>query len=617
MLRIRWRTICAVVSVTILGASIVCDVPSLSAKDQTQSTTSKSDKSASKKKTDKRSGKRSEEAPSSADDNSNGGAVAGTTVGGGGVAVGGSSGGGSGSSGTSTQSGGTSSISTGSNAAPPGIGGTSTTKKTPKSTANRKGSMGGRLANSKQSPLNVKHPVVKKVIDIQNRNQNTWLNQKGVVGTSTGLDGDGNIVIRVQITGADSPTIPSQVEGVPVIQVLTGPVRFAQSNIPAPAPIGTSTFADTQGQVAVPCQGSNGTIACRMKDSNSQVYALSCNHVFAGGQLFVASWDQGTQTATDQEVTFFTLATSNALQPAGSLVGCRTPSNKFSNILGQLFAVTPFYAYYVFPNLPGGVPVAQYTTSDRNFFNSTTNAPNPSQLVPDTVTPNPPGNPPANNTPTNLTDSALVQTSTQALDTATPTGGYGVPSNKVVSAYLGQPVQKYGNGSKLTFGTVTGLNQVYTITVNIATPLTPAGGVLIKQGFSTTQVNGTGGTTITAGFAGNVFVPFSQQVEITPSATQPSTATNGGVFAFPGDSGALVVTHNDPLNPGNNPVAMVQATDTVGGAYCGDFQNVINDLVFWIAQQTGNQVILQVDNGTSSLQSSEDGKAGRASPFKP
>jgi hypothetical protein len=462
----------------------------------------------------------------------------------------------------------------------------------------------------------VDHPLVRKVIDVQNRNQQSIMNQKGVAGMSTGLDEDGNVVIRVQVTGADSPQIPTQIEGVAVLKVLTGPIRFAQSTVPSPAPIGTSTFINTQGQGAVPCFGSNGTIACRMKDSNSQFYALSCNHVFAGGQLFLSSWDQATQTATDQQVTFFATGT-DALQPAGFLVGCRTPPNRFSNILGQLFVVTPFYAFYVFPNTPGGVPQPQYTTTDRLLFNSSTDAPVPGVNHPDTVTPNPPGNPPANNTPTNLTDSALVTTSTQSLDTATPTGGYGIPSNKVVKATLGMPVQKYGNGSKLTFGTVTGLNQVYTITVNVATPLSPVGGVPIKQNFVSTIVNGASTTTITSGIAGTVFVPFSQQVEVTPTAVQPSGATNGGIFSFPGDSGALVVTHNDPANPGNNPVALVQATDTVGGAYCGDFQNVLNDLVFWIGQTTGNQVVLQVDNGPSSLQQSQDGKTGRASPFTP
>jgi hypothetical protein len=146
--------------------------------------------------------------------------------------------------------------------------------------------------------------------------------------------------------------------------------------------------------------------------------------------------------------------------------------------------------------------------------------------------------------------------------------------------------------------------------VNIATPLTPAGGVLIKQQFVSTIVNGASQITIAAGFAGNVFVPFSQQVEVTPAA-------GSSAFVFPGDSGALVVTHNDPLNPGNNPVALVQATDTAGGGYCGDFQNVLTDLVYWIGQTTGSQVVLQVDNGPSSLQQSEDGKTGRSSPFKP
>jgi hypothetical protein len=290
------------------------------------------------------------------------------------------------------------------------------------------------------------------------------------------------------------------------------------------------------------------------------------------------------------------------------------PYTGFANTLGTLAVVTPFFAYYTFPNAPGGTAVPQYTSTDPKVYNGTLTPPTPGVNHPDTVAPNPPGNPPADNTPTNVSDSALVLTAGQALDTSTPSDGYGVPTPNYAQAYLGMPVQKYGAGSKLTFGTVTGLNQVYTIVVNIANPLTPQGGVFIKQSFNNTVINGTGGISINAGLAGNVFVPFSQQVEIVPTAAQPPGVTSG--FAFPGDSGALVVTHNDPKHPGNNPVCMVHATDLNGGAYCGDFQNIINDLEYWFAQ-AGTQVVLTLDNGPSAIQGSLDGKVGRQSPSQP
>src|SRR5262245_19621211 len=63
--------------------------------------------------------------------------------------------------------------------------------------------------------------VVKKVMDVQTRNTPKLLAQKGIVGTATGLDDDGNVVIRVYTTGADDTEFLKTIENVPVVEVLT------------------------------------------------------------------------------------------------------------------------------------------------------------------------------------------------------------------------------------------------------------------------------------------------------------------------------------------------------------------------------------------------------------
>jgi hypothetical protein len=77
-------------------------------------------------------------------------------------------------------------------------------------------------------------------------------------------------------------------EGIPVQSVLSGtihawadhPLAKAQttpsptSKFARPVPIGVSSMADTSYCAAA-------TLGCRVKDSNGNVYALSCNHVYA------------------------------------------------------------------------------------------------------------------------------------------------------------------------------------------------------------------------------------------------------------------------------------------------------------------------------------------------
>jgi hypothetical protein len=240
--------------------------------------------------------------------------------------------------------------------------------------------------------------LVQRVIEVQNRMTPGVLSQKGVVATCTGLDDDGNVVIKVYTTGADDPKVPKSVEGVAVLEVVTGhgnllsgPINPA-SRLPRPFPIGVSGASVAEYCGSAPPGG--GTIGCRLKDKKGRVFALGCCHVFGNTGLGVIG-DQCIQPGSDDEV------------PLGSC----DPGDVF----GTLFKFAPI------------------------------------TLV-DITDPN---------APITKIDAAVVLTTKAQLGNSTPSkpDGYGTPRTQLLTRpFLGLRVQKYGKQTGLTTGTVTGLN---------------------------------------------------------------------------------------------------------------------------------------------------------------
>ncbi len=142
-----------------------------------------------------------------------------------------------------------------------------------------------------KSGLNTAIEKLQEVMDLQDKVTDALFNNPEVVGTGTGLDANGNPTIVVYTIsqvqqradvniknigrGAHPTALPVSIENVPVVPKVTGmfkayadPIaRFAR-----PVPIGVST-----GHPDITA----GTIGCRVKDSQGNVYALSNNHVYA------------------------------------------------------------------------------------------------------------------------------------------------------------------------------------------------------------------------------------------------------------------------------------------------------------------------------------------------
>lgn len=242
--------------------------------------------------------------------------------------------------------------------------------------------------------------LVKRVMDVQNRITPELIAQKGIVGTCTGLDEDGNVVVKVYTTGTDNPTIPKSVDGVAVVEILTGlahplyqlPPFSPKARLPRPVPIGVS--AGPTNSTCAPTLVTDGTIGCRLKDKSGNVYVLGCSHNFANENKGAVG--------------------DSIIQPDTTDGFALMPACPPTDSIGTLF---------------------KFTTIIFNF-------PKP--------------------TPVNKIDAAVVKTDVSLVGNSTPPPpiGYGTPrTTPYLTPYLGQPVQKYGKRTGLTTGKVTGLNQ--------------------------------------------------------------------------------------------------------------------------------------------------------------
>ena len=254
--------------------------------------------------------------------------------------------------------------------------------------------------------------LVKKVMDIQNRAHPDLMSQKGIVGTGTGLDDDDNVVIRIYTTGADSPKIPKSIEGIPVVEVMGGPIFKAQTIIPIqqqaltrPVPIGVSVFSNNV------C--STGTLGCRLVNQAGTVFALSTNHVFAGDSSTINGLATGNKIGTP------------IVQPAPGDQNCQT-----AGTIGNLAA----FVNVVADGTTQNVVDAAIMTTDKTLVNS--NTPVGGYGIP----------------ASNLVNNGRVIISP-------PFNGQIVTT----APFLGQKLQKFGRTSGYTQGQVTAVNAQITI----------------------------------------------------------------------------------------------------------------------------------------------------------
>lgn len=264
---------------------------------------------------------------------------------------------------------------------------------------------GMQVTTGQPAVLSSANPQIQAVMAIQNRYSPSLLALPEVVGTATGLTGQGNPAVLVFTKGTAIAGIPASLGGVPVVVKMTGEFHVLKPGgthghggstgsgssvsttaiLTPPVPLGVSTGNEDE------C--SAGTIGARVTDGTNY-YALSNNHVYAlENQAPIGS---------------------HVLQPGLYDTQCISSGN---NVIGQL-------AYFIPIDFTGGY---------------------------------------------NTVDAALADVYRDAqgnlmIGNSTPSDGYGTPSSTTADPAIGVSVEKYGRTTQLTVGTITAINA--TISIN-------------------------------------------------------------------------------------------------------------------------------------------------------
>ncbi|MCZ7556261.1 MAG: S1 family peptidase [Bacteroidia bacterium] len=245
-------------------------------------------------------------------------------------------------------------------------------------------------------------PGLQRAMEVQTRNTERFLEMKGVVGTGTGMDEEGNptmIIFTERALGKGK--IPEHVEDIPVREEVVGVVEaLSWGGKPTNSkknPTGTpsSTTGSPTDRLSRPVpigsatsnwyECGSATLGVRVRRGDA-VFVLSNNHVF--GRM---------NNALSGEI---------ILQPGRSDVSC---TQNTTDEVGRVADVQSIV----------------FSTSYDN-----------------------------------LMDAAMASTTVDLISNSTPTDGYGIPSSTTAAAYIGMPVQKYGRSSRLTEGKVSAINVI-------------------------------------------------------------------------------------------------------------------------------------------------------------
>ncbi|HUR39254.1 MAG TPA: hypothetical protein VM222_07160 [Planctomycetota bacterium] len=263
------------------------------------------------------------------------------------------------------------------------------------------------LALHGTAPLNAQHPHMAAAIAVQERYTKELMANPAVVGTSVGLNDDGQVAVLV-LTKTDSTGLPANLDQIPVVVWKTGEVfarnrpdqdgattldrareqgkssgarpasvPLQQTRFDHPVPIGVSTSLPSTYTAPYITAG---TLGCRVTDG-SFVYALSNNHVFA----------------------------NESLAPKGAIL--LQPGTLDKGVNGDFYGNLDRWSTIV--------------------FSSTAN---------------------------NVVDAAVAVSDTGSLGNSTPAGGYGTPSSSVVAPAATMAVTKYGRTTGQTSASISGIN---------------------------------------------------------------------------------------------------------------------------------------------------------------
>lgn len=143
--------------------------------------------------------------------------------------------------------------------------------------------------------MGLAHPAVRGAVDVQERHTPDLMARDGVVGTAVTLTSDGRPAIMILLeTEAARRNIPAELDGVPVVIRVTGPINAVKgppggssggggadhtARQTRPIPLGVSGGNVNDLANGYCCSGTLGSL---VEDGSGKQYILSNSHVFAG-----------------------------------------------------------------------------------------------------------------------------------------------------------------------------------------------------------------------------------------------------------------------------------------------------------------------------------------------
>ena len=256
------------------------------------------------------------------------------------------------------------------------------------------------ISSEENAVLDKNGPHMRRAMDTQTRHTHTLMEMPDVVGTATGLTANNSPTILV-FTKQEmkAGAIPEYLEGIPVTIKVTGEI-FALREQSNGA--GGNVKPTSKFSMPVPIGVSTGNAGeCSAGTIGARVKDTSGN-VYALSNNHVYALENGAPIG------------STILQPGLYDTHC-IPGQ--SNVIGKLY-------HYIPINFTGGK---------------------------------------------NIVDAAIASSSMAQLDNSTPSSGYGQPNSRTYTQepgnppLIGQSVMKYGRTTRLTTGTVNGVN----VTLNV------------------------------------------------------------------------------------------------------------------------------------------------------
>jgi hypothetical protein len=251
-----------------------------------------------------------------------------------------------------------------------------------------------RAQTTAPNPLQDLREFLSTAIRVQQRHSEALMADPDIVGTAVGLTANGQPAIKVFSKSGAIMRIPANLEGLPVEVEATGAFRALAADNNGAVP--KATRPPTNPTATFPRPVPIGTSTGNEKECSAGT--LGARVKDSQGNVYALSNNH--VYALENRA----LPNSSIMQPGLADTQCHFTSG---NAIGTLVSFVPI----------------EFSTS-------------------------------ANNT----VDAAIAASDVSLLGNATPRKGYGTPDSAIVSAFVGQQVQKYGETTRLTQGQVIGIN---------------------------------------------------------------------------------------------------------------------------------------------------------------